>query len=180
MDLSALPLMPGAELPEAVPPAPEATPVPPARPYNWQPEERAVEGCPCPSCERLRDREQVRVPPPIQPAVFLRESPAESVGLFDLSQAFAAATSTGRISARSPQIANLPRSAPLVQESRRIRGRYTVDTGANGSMAGEARWLDTDTGKVYSSEYTTTHNNRLTAHGDGTWGSLAGMVWEEV
>lgn len=149
MDLSKLPLMPSAELPVAVP-APEATPIPPARPYNWQPEERAAEGCACPSCERLRmDLRDFtgRATPTVNPIVWFGDTfDPTATSSFDPAAAFAASTSTGHIGASSPQVANLPRSTPPVQESRRIRGRYSHPTSG---LSGAVRWREPGTLSVW-------------------------------
>lgn len=160
MDLSSLPLMPSLDLPPAAPaPAPEA-----ARPYadtGWQPEERAAEGCS--SCQQLRERDRsassmrqqygasIAQPPPI---VWVNDlSPIESI--FDMSIASAPAdriatmrwadafgdSVTGRISTSQPAMANIPRAAPPVQSSRRIRGRYDFDDMDNAAIGLQGQYV---------------------------------------
>lgn len=177
MNLSELPLMPSAEVPEVVPAPVQAG----YADSGWQ---RAEPGCGCPSCERLRERDQTRAahPPAVNPQIWFGDiSDPTASSAFDPYTAFAAVTSTGRISASSPQIQRLPRSAPTVQENRRIRGRYTEDFAANTVLAGHERWLDPTTGRLYSTgSIPACDNSGFTSRTDGTWVSQTGMIWEEV
>lgn len=188
MDLSTLPLMPSMDLPPPV-----EAPVPTAqRPSfadtGWETQNDGSDGCQCAGCqlerralalERDRSASSMRqqygyiaVPP--TPMIW-ETTPTDWPAVAD---AFSGAV-TGRISASQPAMANILRAAPPMQSSRRIRGRYTTDRGANVSMAGHGRWLDPDTGALYLNENDPdTINVGLTPRIDGTWTSNTGMVWE--
>lgn len=160
MDLSTLPLMPSMDLPPPV-----EVPVPTAqRPTgfdtapNWQPAEQAADGCFCPSCQELRERDRTassmrqQYGASAQPApmIWLDELPA-GTPLYDNGAAAFSGAVTGRISASQPAMASIPRAAPPVQSSRRIRGRYdfdVMDTVAFG-LQGTIRWREPGTMQVY-------------------------------
>lgn len=201
MDLSTLPLMPSMDLPPPVDsPVPTAQrPTCPAPAPNWRPAEQAADGCWCPSCQELRERDRtassmrqqqygsVAVPP--TPAI--REG-----GRFDISatsefgeQEFR--TVTGRSvdraqlyaaaygAASQPAMASIPPPAPPMQSPSRIRGRYTRDTDVNGMLAGGECWLDPAGGCLYDNPTVVgSVNSGMTPRMDGTWASASGRVWE--
>lgn len=131
MDLSELPLMPSAEVPEA---APASAPWPRkvSSTSDW-PVEEMLADCNCPSCQSTRE-------PDLRGSWDMSDPTAGSA--FDPATAFAAVTSTARISTSSLQIAHLPRWGSPVQESRRIRGRYSHPTSG---LTGVVRWREPGT-----------------------------------
>lgn len=183
MDLSTLPLMPSMDLPPPVE-------VPAAqRPSfdtssNWQPEEQAVAGCTCQSCQELRERDRtassmrqqygsVAVPP--TPAIWEGDR-------FDISatsefggQEFR--TVTGRIGAA---MANIPRAAPPVQSTQRIRGRYdfaNTDSAARG-LQDRVRWREPGTLQVWDSPVGGRHQwTYIEELADGTLMDSNGRCW---
>lgn len=189
MDLSTLPLMPSMDLPPPV-----EVPVPTAqRPSfdtssNWQPEEQAVAGCTCQSCQELRERDRTAssmrqqydsaVPP--TPWIDIASMSAQSARdiYASVADAFSGAV-TGRIRAAQPAMANIPVTSPPMQSPSRIRGRYTRDADVNGTLAGGERWLDPANGCLYGNPTVVgSVNSGMTPRVDGTWASASGRVWE--
>lgn len=146
MDLSTLPLMPSMDLPPPV-----EVPVQ---------EEQAVGGCSCLSCQQLREldrtassmRQQYGASAQPAPMIRLDELTAGAPFYDNGAAAFSGAV-TGRISASQPAMASIPRAAPPVQSTQRIRGRYdfsNTDSAANG-LQGQVRWREPGTLQVWDS-----------------------------
>lgn len=64
-------------------------------------------------------------------------------------------------------------------ENGRIRGRYTLNSVANSSLAGSERWLDPGTGTLYDTAIDpVSSNSGFTRRLGGTWCSPFEMLWE--
>lgn len=79
-----------------------------------------------------------------------------------------------------PDAAPVPVGAYVV-ENGLVRGRYTLDEGANGvGLSGCTRWLDTTTRRLYGTADPSSRslNSGLSELPDGTRRTVSGLVWE--
>lgn len=189
MDLSTLPLMPSMDLP---PPVEVLVPTAQRPSFDAStkrlPEREVLDGCFCPSCQEQRERDRTAssmrqqygsATPPTSRFVTASIAAQYDGDIYaSVADAFSGAV-TRRISASQPAMVNLPRAAPPVQSTQRIRGRYTRDTDVNGTLAGDVRWLDPADGCLYDNlTDMSSVNSGMTPRVDGTWANDTGRVWE--
>lgn len=172
MDLSTLPLMPSMDLPPPV-----EVPVPTAQRPSFDtapkrlPEREVLDGCFCPSCQEQRERDRtassmrqqygsVAVPP----TSLIWEGDRFDINAISEFGGQEFRTVTGRIvdraqldaaygAASQPAMASIPPSAPPVQSTQRIRGRYdfsNTDSAAS-ALQDQVRWREPGTLQVWDS-----------------------------